>query len=53
MKQLEKIFEDISIKLKEEKTKYKRFKICKYSFEISKYVSYRYQSDYHLLMLLL
>ena len=36
MKQLEKIFEDISIQLKEEKTKYKRLKICKYSFEISK-----------------
>ena len=36
MKQLEKIFEDISIQLKEEKTKYKHLKICKYSFEISK-----------------
>ena len=36
MKQLEKIFEHISIHLKEEKTKYKKLKICKYSFEISK-----------------
>ena len=30
------IFQDITIQLKEEKTKYKRLKICKYSFEISK-----------------
>ena len=36
MKRLEKIFEDITIQLKEEKSKYKRLKICKYSFEISK-----------------
>ena len=36
MKQLEKIFEDITIQLKEEKVKYRRLKICKYSFEISK-----------------
>ena len=36
MKSLEKIFEDINIQLKEEKSKYKRLKICKYSFEISK-----------------
>ena len=36
MNQLEKIFEDITIQLKEEKIKYKRLKICKYSFEISK-----------------
>ena len=36
MKRLEKIFEDISIQLKEEKTKYRKLKICKYSFEISK-----------------
>ena len=36
MKRLEKIFEDISTQLKEEKSKYKRLKICKYSFEISK-----------------
>ena len=36
MKQLEKIFEHISIQLKEEKTKYKKLKICKYSFEINK-----------------
>ena len=36
MKQLEKIFEDISIQLKEEKTKYRKLKICKYCFEISK-----------------
>ena len=36
MNRLEKIFQDITIQLKEEKTKYKRLKICKYSFEISK-----------------
>ena len=36
MKRLEKIFEDITIQLKEEKTKYRKLKICKYSFEISK-----------------
>ena len=36
MKRLQKIFEDITIQLKEEKIKYRRLKICKYSFEISK-----------------
>ena len=36
MKRLEKNFEDITIQLKEEKSKYKNLKICKYSFEISK-----------------
>ena len=36
MKRLEKIFNDINIQLKEEKNKYKRLKICKYSFEVSK-----------------
>ena len=36
MKSLEKIFEDIAIQLKEEKSKYRKLKICKYSFEISK-----------------
>ena len=36
MKRLEKIFEDITIQLKEEKIKYRKLKICKYSFEISK-----------------
>ena len=36
MKRLEKIFEDISIQLKEEKSKHRKLKICKYSFEISK-----------------
>ena len=36
MKRLEKILEDITFQLKEEKSKYKRLKICKYSFEISK-----------------
>ena len=34
--ELEKIFEDIAIQLKEEKIKCRRLKICKYSFEISK-----------------
>ena len=32
----EKNFEDINIQLKEEKTKYRKLKIFKYSFEISK-----------------
>ena len=36
MKRLEKIFEDINIQLKEEKLKYRKLKICKYCFEISK-----------------
>ena len=36
MKRLEKNFQDITIQLKDEKLKYKRLKICKYSFEISK-----------------
>ena len=36
MKRLEKIFQDITIQLKEEKTKYESLKICKYPFEISK-----------------
>ena len=36
MKRFEKIFEDINIQLKEEKTKYRKLKICKYSFEVSK-----------------
>ena len=32
----EKIFQHITIQLKDEKSKYKRLKICKYCFEISK-----------------
>ena len=36
MKRLEKIFQDITIQLENEKSKYRRLKICKYSFEISK-----------------
>ena len=36
MKRLEKIFNDINMQLKEEKTKYTKLKICKYCFEISK-----------------
>ena len=33
---LEKLFNKILLQLKEESRKYKRLKICKYSFEISK-----------------
>ena len=33
---LEKLFNEILLQLKEESTKYKKLKICKYSFEISK-----------------
>ena len=36
MKRLEKNFENIFIQLKEEKLKYRKLKICIYSFEISK-----------------
>ena len=36
MKRLEKIFQDITIQLNDEKSKYKHLKICKYCFEISK-----------------
>ena len=36
MKRFEKIFNDINIQLKEEKIKFRKLKICKYSFEISK-----------------
>ena len=36
MKRLEEIFEDIAIQLKEEKSKFRKLKICKYSFKISK-----------------
>ena len=36
MKRLENFFNDITIQLKDEKSKYKRLKICKYLFEISK-----------------
>ena len=36
MMHLEKLFNEILIQLKEESKKYKKLKICKYSFEISK-----------------
>ena len=36
MSDLEKLFYEILLQLKEESKKYKRLKICKYSFEISK-----------------
>ena len=36
MMELEKLFNEILIQLKDETKKYKRLKICKYSFEISK-----------------
>ena len=35
---LEKLFNEILLQLKEESRKYKKLKICKYSFEISKVV---------------
>ena len=35
---LEKLFNEILLQLKEESIKYKKLKICKYSFEISKVV---------------
>ena len=36
MHRLEKLFEEILLQLKDESKKYRRLKICKYSFEISK-----------------
>ena len=36
MMELEKLFNEILLQLKNETKKYKRLKICKYSFEISK-----------------
>ena len=36
MIRLEKLFDEILLQLKEESIKYKKLKICKYSFEISK-----------------
>ena len=36
MRRLEKIFDEIFSQLKDESAKYKKLKICKYSFEISK-----------------
>ena len=36
MKELNNVFNDIKVQLNIEKSKYKRLKICKYSFEISK-----------------
>ena len=36
MKQLEKLFNEILLQLRKESKKYKRLKICKYSFKISK-----------------
>ena len=36
MKELDDLFNDIKVQLNIEKLKYKRLKICKYSFEISK-----------------
>ena len=36
MKELDDLFSDIKVQLNIEKSKYKKLKICKYSFEISK-----------------
>ena len=36
MHRLEKLFEEILLQLKSESKKYKKLKLCKYSFEISK-----------------
>ena len=38
MKELNKLFDDIEFQLNDESMKYRRLKICKYSFEISKVV---------------
>ena len=36
MKELNKLFDDIEFQLNEESIKYRRLRLCKYSFEISK-----------------
>ena len=38
MADLEKLFTEISVQLKEESIEYKKLKVCKYSFEISKVI---------------
>ena len=38
MKESDKLFNDIGFQLNDESKKYRRLKICKYSFEISKVV---------------
>ena len=38
MKELNKLFDDIEFQLNDESMKYRRLKICKYSFEISKFI---------------
>ena len=38
MKELNKLFSDIEFQYQDESMKYKRLKICKYSFEISKVI---------------
>ena len=35
MKELNKLFDDIEFQLNDESMKYRRLKICKYSFELS------------------
>ena len=38
MKELNKLFDDIEFQLNDESMKYRKLKICKYSFEISKII---------------
>ena len=38
MKELNKLFDDIEFQLNDESIKYRRLKLCRYSFEISKIV---------------
>ena len=38
MKELNKLFDDIELQLNDESIKYRRLKICKYSFEVSKVI---------------
>ena len=44
---LEKLFNEILLQLKEESRKYKKLKICKYSFEISKVAILLLASVFH------
>ena len=41
MKRLEKIFNDINVQLKEEKSKYRKLKILNIHLKLVKYVCYR------------
>ena len=53
MTNLEKLFNEILLQLKEESIKYKKLKICKYSFEISKVCYFIVSNRIYLLLIFL